>query len=65
MTADAYATTFMVVGLDRAREIARQVGTIDYFIIYSDSLGHQRVAYSEGMTRYLPNRQALSILENP
>lgn len=65
MTADAYATTFMVVGLDRAREIARQVGTIDYFIIYADSLGRQRVAYSEGMTRYLPNRQALSILENP
>ena len=27
--------------------------------------GTQRTAYSKGMLRYLPNRQALSILENP
>lgn len=65
MTADAYATAFMVLGLDRAKRLASKIKGIEYFLIYSDKDGNRRVAYSEGMSRFLPNRQALSILENP
>lgn len=65
MTADAYATTFMVLGLEKAKELAKSVPEIEYFVIYTDDLGYHRVAYSKGMIEYLPNRKALSILENP
>lgn len=65
MTADAYATAFMAMGLDKARVLASSLPDLDYFFIYSDEQGRQKVTYSEGMLRYLPNRKALSILENP
>ena len=65
MTADAYATTFMVLGLERARALARSLPGIEYFVIYLDERDQRKVAYSRGMIRYLPNRQELAILENP
>lgn len=65
MTADAYATAFMVMGMENVREWASSIPEIDYFIIYADENGQQKVIYSEGMLPYLPNRQALAILENP
>lgn len=65
MTADACATTCMVLGVEGAKAFADARQDIDYFLIYADSTGTQRIAYSKGMLRYLPNRQALSILENP
>ena len=65
MTADAYATTFMVLGVDSAKALARTLPGIEYFLIYADKHGMQRSTYSKGMLPYLPNRQALSVLENP
>ena len=66
MTADAFATTFMVLGLEKAKELAASIpDNIEYFIIYADEQGQHRITYSEGMIAFLPNRQALSILENP
>ncbi len=65
MTADAYATTCMVLGLERAQQLIGSLPDVDYFLIYADSTGTQRVAYSEGMLRYLPNRKELAVLENP
>ena len=51
MPADASATTF--------------IPQIEYFIIYADNNGQQKVTYSKGMLEYLPNRKTLAILENP
>lgn len=65
MTADAYATAFMAMGLDKAREVAGNTPGIEFFFIYADEAGKQKVAYSEGMIRFLPNRKTLAILENP
>ncbi len=65
MTADAYATAFMAMGLEQVRKIANTLPEIEYFIIYSDENGKQQIEYSKGMVQYLPNRQTLSILENP
>lgn len=65
MTADAYATAFMAMGLDKARQVAASVPGIEYFVIYVNNEGKQQTEYSKGMLPYLPNRQTLAILENP
>lgn len=65
MTADAYATAFMALGVDKAVAMAADVPEIEYFIIYADENGKQQVKYSSGMVKYMPERQALSELENP
>lgn len=64
MTADAYATVFMVVGIERAAEIAKKVPEIEYYLIYADEDGSNQIVYSEGMLNYLPNRQKIAALEN-
>ena len=65
MTADAYATTFMVLGVEKAKLLAQSIPQIEYFIIYADNNGQQKVTYPKGMLEYLPNRKTLAILENP
>lgn len=65
MTADAYATAFMAMGLDKARTVAQSTPEIEYFVIYTNEQGRYQIAYSKGMLQYLPNRKALAILENP
>jgi thiamine biosynthesis lipoprotein len=56
MTADGYATAFMVMGAEKAIETARNLPGIEYFFIYSDTAGNHRIAYSEGIHPYLTNR---------
>ena len=42
ITADAYATAFMAMGLEKAREAAKNIPDIEYYVIYSDENGkHQ------------------------
>ncbi|MDR1357547.1 MAG: FAD:protein FMN transferase [Tannerellaceae bacterium] len=56
MTADAYATAFMVMGIEKAVETARAIEGIDYFFIFSDSEGNHLVSFSDNMQLYLQNR---------
>ena len=56
MTADAYATAFMAMGLEAAQRMADSVPEIEYYVIYADSLGKHRIAYSDGMLPFLPKR---------
>ena len=65
MTADAYATSFMAMGTKAMRKLVTKTKGIEYFIIYTDSIGNQQIEYSKGMISFLPNRQQLAILENP
>jgi thiamine biosynthesis lipoprotein len=46
-TADAYATSFMVLGLDSARMVLDRHPELMAYLIYSDSLGELRVWHSE------------------
>lgn len=62
ITADAYATAFMAMGLEKARQVAENIPDIEYFVIYSDENGKHQIEYSEGMLQYLPNRQSEAIL---
>jgi len=65
MAADAYATTFMVLGVEKSVELAKSIPEIEYFLIYAGEDGNNKTIYSKGILQYLPNRKALAILENP
>lgn len=62
ITADAYATAFMAMGLEKARQAAKNIPGIEYYVIYSDEKGKHQIEYSKGMLQYLPNRQSEAIL---
>ena len=51
-TADAYATAFMVLGLEKAMEICDSESSIEAYLIYSDDNGTLQVAETEGMKKY-------------
>lgn len=65
MTADAYATAFMAMGLEKAREMAASLPEIEYYIIYMDDNGQHQIEYSEGMLSYLPQRQTTNSSDTP
>lgn len=62
ITADAYATAFMAMGLEKAREAAKNIPGIEYYVIYSDENGKHQIEYSIGMLQYLPNRPIEAML---
>ena len=45
-TADAYATSFMVMGLDGAKNVLEKHPELDAYLIYSDEKGNNRIWYS-------------------
>ena len=51
--ADAYATAFMVVGLDSALALCKKMPGMDCYLIYSDESGKYQVKYTEGFKKYL------------
>lgn len=52
-TADAYATSFMVLGLDSAKAVCNAHPELDAYFIYSKDNGETGVYFTEGMKRYL------------
>jgi thiamine biosynthesis lipoprotein len=55
MTADAFATAFMVLGKELGIEIARQVPGLEIYFIYADEKGKNQVYVSEGFEEFLAN----------
>ncbi|WP_321371941.1 FAD:protein FMN transferase [uncultured Draconibacterium sp.] len=53
MTADAFATAFMVLGKDAGIEIARMVPGMEIYFIYADENGENQVYMSEGFEEML------------
>lgn len=49
--ADAYATAFMVLGLDKARSILSRKKTLSAYLIYTDDSGKNAVWYSEELKK--------------
>lgn len=52
-TADAYATAFMVMGLEKAMELCKNNSEIDAYFIYTDETGNMQTAETDGMKRYM------------
>ena len=53
MTADAYATAFMVMGLERAKEMTEQHPELDAYFIYSDDKGNYQNYMTDGMKKFV------------
>jgi thiamine biosynthesis lipoprotein len=53
MTADAYATAFMAMGVEDACRMAETVPDIEYYLIYAGPDGTFQVKYSDGMSSVL------------
>ena len=53
MTADAFATAFMVIGLDSGIELARTTQGIEVFFIYADNYGNDQIYMSDGFGQYV------------
>jgi thiamine biosynthesis lipoprotein len=53
ITADAYATACMAMGLEKAREFVEGLKGVDAYFIYGDELGAYQVWYSEGLKKYI------------
>jgi FAD:protein FMN transferase len=51
--ADAYATTFMVFGLEKTREFLEKHKELDAFLIYSDSLKNIKTYHTDGLLKVL------------
>jgi|WetSurSiteA1Bulk_404760.scaffolds.fasta_scaffold13352_2 FAD:protein FMN transferase len=53
MTADAYATAFMVFGLDRSISFLKENKYLDAYLIYADEEGKFRVYSTRGMQEFI------------
>lgn len=51
--ADAYATSFMVMGLERAKQFVESHKDIEAYLIYSDEQGNMQIWQSSGFSKYL------------
>ena len=53
MTADAFATAFMVLGIDKSIELANKLDYLDVYFIYTDTLNNYNIYSSKGFERVL------------
>jgi thiamine biosynthesis lipoprotein len=53
MTADAYATACMVMGLDKARQFIEKQKGVDAYFIYGNELGNYQVWHTDGLKKYI------------
>ena len=53
MSADAYATSFMVMGLEKSEAFAEANPSIDAFFIYEDENGKTQTWFTSGMKKYI------------
>lgn len=54
-TADAYATSFMVLGLDSAKAICSRHKELEAYFIYTDEKGKLKTFSTNGMKRFMKN----------
>lgn len=53
MTADAYATAFLVLGVERSMQIINKTRGLEGYLIFTDDSGEYKVIYSKGFEKYL------------
>lgn len=53
ITADAYATACMVMGLEKAKTFIEGMADVDAYLIYGDDDGTSQVWYSENLRKYI------------
>ncbi len=53
MTADAYATAFMVIGVDRSIKFLAENRNLEGYLIYADEKGNFRIYFTPGLKKYI------------
>jgi len=53
IVADAYATAFMVMGVERSLQICKSIPNLDCYLIYIDKNGENKVIFTKGFKRFL------------
>lgn len=53
--ADAYATSFMVMGLDGAKKILEKHPELLAYLIYADAKGNNKIWYSPSLEKKMQN----------
>jgi len=53
LTADGFATTFMVLGLEKSIELSEQIPGMEVYFIYADSMGNNQIYMSEGLKKFI------------
>lgn len=53
MQADAFATAFMVLGVDSSLTVCRDFDGMECYLIYSDHKGNYNIAMTDGFRKYL------------
>ena len=56
MTADAYATSCMVLGLENAIKFMENQKGVDAYFIYGDEFGNYQVWYTDGLKKYIESQ---------
>lgn len=51
--ADAYATAFMVLGMEEAQKVLSRTKGLDAYFIYTDQHGHYKTWCSEGLSKFI------------
>jgi len=51
--ADAYATAFMVIGVDSSMQVCKSIPGMDCYLIYTGKDGKNQVVYTDGFKKYL------------
>ncbi len=54
MTADAWATAFMVLGLEKSVELQKRIPGIEVYFIYSDESGFNKIYMSDHFKDFMP-----------
>lgn len=57
VTADAYATAFMVMGLRKSQELLKKLKGIDVYFVYSNPDGKYGVFFTEGMKKMIVEQE--------
>lgn len=53
MQADAYATAFMVLGVDSAMTLCNSIPNMDCYLVYTDEKGNYQVKMTNGFKKYI------------
>src|SRR5690606_8182756 len=52
--ADAYATSFMALGLEKSKELLKSLPNVKAYLTYTDSLNQHRVFVTDGFKKLMP-----------
>jgi len=53
ITADAYATTFMVLGVDKSKALLAKLPGVDVYFIYTNAQGNYEVFFTDGLKKMI------------